>query len=109
MDHKVSTVAQGRNHSAFEPDTVRYGPVAGEGVGPARLGIAPSQRFVITIDEQHLELAAGPADDRIKGFEHALDSKAPDGKAPGAQIGADGNRARIGSNPLDQRGYQRQR
>jgi hypothetical protein len=69
-------------------------------VGPAGLGIAPLQRFVITIDKQHLELAAGPADDRVERFEHALD-----GEAPGAQIGADDNRARIGRDALDQSGY----
>src|SRR5205085_1892399 len=93
-----------QNHSAFEPNTVRYGSVAGEGVGPAALGIAPLQRFVITIDKQHLELAAGPADDRVEGFEHALDHK-----TPGAQIGADGNRACIGGNAFDQSGYERER
>ena len=84
IDHKISAVAQGRNHSALEPDAVRYGPLAGEGMGPARLGIAPLQRFVVTIEEQHPELEARPADYRVEGFEHALDSKAPDGKAPGA-------------------------
>src|SRR5580693_5338778 len=29
INHQISTVAQGRDHSAFEPDTVRHGPVAG--------------------------------------------------------------------------------
>src|ERR1700731_2430223 len=104
IDHKVSTVAQGRNHSAFEPNTVRYGSVAGEGVGPAALGIAPLQRFVITIDKQHLEFAAGPADNRIERFEHALDSK-----AARAQIDADGNRRRVGGDALDQCGDERER
>src|ERR1700736_5076980 len=104
IDHKVSTVAQGRNHSAFEPNTVRYGSVAGEGVGPTALGIAPLQRFVITIDKQHLEFAAGPADNHIERFEHALDSK-----AASAQIDADGNRPRVGGNALDQSGGERER
>src|SRR5689334_20258480 len=65
IDHQISTFAQGRNHSAFEPDTVRYGPVAGERVGPASLGIAPLQALVITIDEEHLQLAASPTDDCV--------------------------------------------
>ena len=51
INHQISTVAQGRDHSAFEPNTVRYGSVTGEGVGPARFRIAPLQRFVITIDK----------------------------------------------------------
>src|ERR1700759_3324204 len=96
IDPQISTVAQGRNLSEFKPNTVRYGSVTGEGVGPARLGIAPLQRFVITIDKQHLELAASAANRRVEGFEHALDRKASGSKAPCAQIGAYGYRARVG-------------
>src|SRR5205823_6906411 len=97
------------DHSAFEPNTVLYGSVAGEGVRPARFGITPMQRFVITIDKQDLELAACPADDRVERFEHTLDRKAANRKAAGAQIGTDGNRARIGRNALDQSRNERER
>src|SRR6516164_10925570 len=41
IDQEVSTVAQRGDYSAFEPDTIHYRTVAGEGVQPPVLGIAP--------------------------------------------------------------------
>src|SRR5216683_5947787 len=97
IDHDISAVAQGRNHSAFEPDSVHDGPVSSERVGPTRLGIAPFEPLVITVDKQHLEIAVGSADHVVEGFEHALD-----GKASGTQISAYRDCRRIHCGALDQ-------
>src|ERR1700757_2762470 len=56
VDPQISTVAEGGERLALEPDSIHDRAVAGEGVGASGLRIAPFETLVITIDKQCLEL-----------------------------------------------------
>src|SRR6266436_192755 len=104
VDHQISTVAEGRERLALEPDSIHVRTVAGEGVGASGFRITPFEALVITIHKQHSELPRAPANQAVEGFEHALDRE-----AAGSGVGTDRNRRRIRRSALDQRGDQRER
>ncbi len=53
---------KGEDHLALAPDAVHDRAVASQGMGSSRLGIAPFEPLVITIEKQHPQLAPVAAD-----------------------------------------------
>ncbi len=89
---------------AFEADAVHDRTVAGEGMGSSGLRIAPFERFVITVDEHHPELARPVARQIVEIVEQVVHRK-----AAGARIGADRDCRSIRGRRVDQGGDERHR
>jgi hypothetical protein len=103
-NHQISTVAQGGERLALEPDSIYDRTVAGQGVGVSAFRITRFEALVITIDKQHPELPCARAHDAVEGFEHALDRE-----TAGASISPDHYPRCIRCGILDPRGDERER
>ena len=83
---------------ALAADTVPDRAVSGQGVGPSRFRIAPFEPLVITINEQHAQLAPVAQDNTAKRIEHRLGRE-----AAGPRVGAHRDRRALRADILDQR------